>query len=76
VMFAGIDVIGDKLTEFNITSPTGIQEIYKATKIHAASLLMQAVEKKINKMRQEHENGEYIKLSNFICRSTAIYTRW
>lgn len=58
VMFAGIDVIGDKLTEVNITSPTGIQEIYKATKINAASLLMQAVEKKINKMRQEHENGE------------------
>lgn len=57
-MFAGIDVIGDKLTEVNITSPTGIQEIYKATKINAASLLMQAVEKKINKMRQEHENGE------------------
>ncbi|MDE5022708.1 glutathione synthase, partial [Francisella tularensis subsp. holarctica] len=54
VMFAGIDVIGDKLTEVNITSPSGIQEIYKATKINAASLLMQAVEKKINNMRQEH----------------------
>ncbi|GAB4224212.1 MAG: glutathione synthase [Francisella sp.] len=47
VIFAGIDVIGDKLTEINITSPTGIQEIYKATKINAASLLMQAVENKI-----------------------------
>lgn len=45
-MFAGLDVIGDKLTEVNITSPTGIQEIYKATKVNAASLLMQAVEKK------------------------------
>ncbi|AJC48925.1 glutathione synthase [Allofrancisella guangzhouensis] len=51
VMFAGIDVIGDKLTEINITSPTGIQEIYKATKINAASLLMQAVEQKIHKIR-------------------------
>ncbi|MBK2009020.1 glutathione synthase, partial [Francisella orientalis] len=58
VMFAGLDVIGDKLTEVNITSPTGIQEIYKATKVNAASLLMQEVEKKINKMRQEQEHGE------------------
>lgn len=59
VMLAGIDVIGDKLTEINITSPTCIQEIYKATKINAASLLMQAVEQKINKMRQEQEqDGE------------------
>ncbi|KEI35689.1 glutathione synthase [Allofrancisella frigidaquae] len=57
VMFAGIDVIGDKLTEINITSPTGIQEIYKATKINAASLLMQAVEQKIHKIRQEQLDG-------------------
>jgi glutathione synthase len=27
LVFAGIDVIGDKLTEINVTSPTGIQEI-------------------------------------------------
>jgi glutathione synthase len=27
LLFVGIDVIGDKLTEINITSPTGIQEI-------------------------------------------------
>ena len=59
VMLAGIDVIGDKLTEINITSPTGIQEIYKATKINTASLLMQAIEQKINKMRQEEQlDGE------------------
>lgn len=58
VMFAGIDVIGDKLTEVNITSPTGIQEIYKATKINAASLLMQAVEEKIEKMKEESQDVE------------------
>ncbi|ASG68246.1 glutathione synthetase [Francisella halioticida] len=58
VMFAGIDVIGDKLTEVNITSPTGIQEIYKATKINAASLLMQAVEQKIEKMKEEIKDAE------------------
>jgi glutathione synthase len=27
IHFAGIDVIGDKLTEVNVTSPTGVQEI-------------------------------------------------
>ena len=27
LMFAGIDVIGDYLTEINITSPTGFREI-------------------------------------------------
>lgn len=53
VMLAGIDVIGDKLTEINITSPTCMREIYKATKINIASLLMQAAEEKIQKMKQE-----------------------
>ena len=27
IHFAGIDVIGDKITEVNVTSPTGVQEI-------------------------------------------------
>jgi len=53
VMLAGIDVIGDKLTEINITSPTCMREIYKATKINIASLLMQAVEEKIIEMKEE-----------------------
>ncbi len=29
VLFAGIDVIGDYLTEINVTSPTGIRELHK-----------------------------------------------
>lgn len=28
-MFVGIDVIGGYLTEINVTSPTGIQEIHR-----------------------------------------------
>ena len=27
LFFVGIDVIGDRLTEINVTSPTGVQEI-------------------------------------------------
>ncbi|MCW5771732.1 MAG: glutathione synthase [Rhodospirillaceae bacterium] len=38
LVFVGIDVIGDYLTEINVTSPTGIQEINRlsGTKIEAA----------------------------------------
>ncbi|WP_446830876.1 glutathione synthase [Candidatus Foliamicus sp.] len=39
VAFAGIDVIGDYLTEVNITSPTGIREIQKLADVDAAALL-------------------------------------
>ena len=37
LIFIGIDVIGDYLTEINVTSPTGIQEInaFDATVIEA-----------------------------------------
>ncbi len=31
VLFAGIDVIGDYLTEVNVTSPTGIRELARST---------------------------------------------
>ena len=34
LLFVGIDVIGDKLTEINITSPTGIQEINRLDGVH------------------------------------------
>lgn len=47
VLFAGIDMIGDKITEINITSPTMIQEIYKESSIDAASILMDAVTDKL-----------------------------
>ncbi len=31
LIFVGIDVIGDYLTEINVTSPTGLQEINRLT---------------------------------------------
>ena len=39
VAFAGIDIIGDYLTEVNVTSPTGIREIQKLAGVDAAALL-------------------------------------
>ena len=42
-MFAGLDVIGDWLTEVNVTSPTGIVEIAKQTGEDAARVLLDAL---------------------------------
>ena len=48
VLFAGIDVIGDFLTEVNVTSPTGIRELDKAFGINIAGLMFDAIENKIS----------------------------
>ena len=47
VMFAGLDVIGDYLTEINVTSPTGIRELDRAFDIDIAGSLMQAIEARL-----------------------------
>ncbi len=44
VLFAGIDVIGDFLTEVNVTSPTGIRELDKQFDLNIAGLLFDAIE--------------------------------
>ena len=45
LIFVGIDVIGDYLTEINVTSPTCIQELDKACGLDIANDLMTAIEK-------------------------------
>jgi glutathione synthase len=40
----GIDVIGDSLTEINVTSPTGFQEITQQAGIDVAKLFVDALE--------------------------------
>ena len=47
VMFAGIDVIGDYLTEVNVTSPTGIRELDNRFDLNIAGLLFDAIEKQV-----------------------------
>jgi len=44
VLFAGIDVIGDYLTEVNVTSPTGIRELDQQFDLNIAGLLFDAIE--------------------------------
>ncbi len=47
VIFAGIDVIGDYLTEINVTSPTGIRELDKNFDLNIAGLLFDAIESEL-----------------------------
>jgi glutathione synthase len=44
VIFAGIDVIGDYLTEINVTSPTGIRELDARYGLNIAGTLFDAIE--------------------------------
>ena len=44
LIFVGIDVIGDYLTEINVTSPTGIQEINRLDNAKLESKLWDAIE--------------------------------
>lgn len=43
-IFVGIDVIGDHLTEINLTSPTGLQELERFDGINGAALIWEAIE--------------------------------
>jgi glutathione synthase len=47
VMFAGLDVIGDYLTEINVTSPTGIRELDRQFGIDIAAKLIVAILRKL-----------------------------
>ena len=47
LLFVGIDVIGDYLTEINVTSPTGIREIHRFTGINCATQLWEVVEENL-----------------------------
>jgi glutathione synthase len=47
VIFAGIDVIGDYMTEVNVTSPTGIRELDTQFDLNIAGLLFDAIESEL-----------------------------
>ena len=47
LLFVGLDVIGDFLTEINVTSPTCIREIDNAHNLNIAGQLMNAIEKRL-----------------------------
>ncbi|MCF6304126.1 MAG: glutathione synthase [Rhodobacteraceae bacterium] len=43
-IFVGIDIIGKYLTEINLTSPTGIQELERFNGVNTAALIWEAIE--------------------------------
>jgi glutathione synthase len=45
MVFVGLDVIGDYVTEINVTSPTGIRELNKMQGVDAGALLMDALQR-------------------------------
>lgn len=47
IIFAGLDVIGDYLTEINVTSPTGIRELDRQYGIDIADILLETIERKL-----------------------------
>ncbi|MDZ5646718.1 glutathione synthase [Nitrospirillum sp. BR 11828] len=51
LVFVGIDVIGDYLTEINVTSPTGIQEINRLNGSAIESTLWDAIERRFSASR-------------------------
>jgi glutathione synthase len=48
LVFVGIDVIGDYLTEINVTSPTGIQEIDRFDGTNVAAKIWDAIEERFD----------------------------
>lgn len=46
-ILVGIDVIGGKLTEINLTSPTGVQELKRFTGVDSAALCWDAIERRL-----------------------------
>jgi glutathione synthase len=53
LIFVGIDVIGDWLTEINVTSPTGLQEIDRFDGVNLEGRIWDVVEGRINR-RTDH----------------------
>lgn len=49
LLFVGLDVIGDYLTEINVTSPTCIREIDRAYNLDIAGDLMDCIQQKLKK---------------------------
>jgi len=48
MLFVGLDVIGDYVTEINVTSPTGIRELNKKHDIDIGAMLVDAIDKTLD----------------------------
>lgn len=48
LIFVGLDVIGDRVTEINVTSPTCVREIEAAYDVNITGMLFDAIEKRLS----------------------------
>ena len=48
MMFVGLDVIGDYVTEINVTSPTGIRELNKKHDVDIGTMLVEAIDRTLS----------------------------
>jgi glutathione synthase len=58
LIFVGIDVIGGYLTEINVTSPTGIQEIDRFSGTDISGLIWDAIERRLHERRSGETAAE------------------
>ncbi len=49
LLLIGLDIIGDRVTEINVTSPTCFQEIEQQTGFNVAQVFVDALEQRLNK---------------------------
>jgi glutathione synthase len=52
LFFVGLDLIGERLTEVNITSPTGIREVKSLYQIDIATAYIEALVQKVNQQQK------------------------
>jgi glutathione synthase len=57
LIFVGIDVIGGRLTEINVTSPTGLQEIDRFDGVNLEGRIIDWVEQKLAQLRASARVG-------------------
>ncbi len=61
LLFVGLDVIGNYLTEINVTSPTCVREIDDAFNLDIASQLMDCIEAKLKEKKQSNKAKNQMK---------------
>ena len=55
LLFVGLDVIGDYLTEINVTSPTCIRELDRLYNLHISAKLMDAIANRLGQQRPQRQ---------------------
>ena len=59
MIFVGIDVIGDYLTEINVTSPTGLREIARFDGVHLEKAIWDRIEAKAAEIPKEYRHPRH-----------------